>query len=81
MMRASPALASRAAATYSSSRMRINSERVSRASGGHVTRPMATAIIPADGLNSDTITMANSRGGSTWKNSVIFMSSVFVAPW
>ncbi len=77
MMLPSPAPMARMALTYSSVRMRRNSERVSRAVCGQLTMPMASATLTSVGWNSVTTTMANSSGGSTWKNSVtrISMSS------
>ena len=62
--------ATRAPFTYSSSRMRRNSARASRAVPVQETTPMAIAIVTSDGVNSMTRTMASSSGGSTWKNSV-----------
>ena len=60
----------RAALTYSSSLILRNSARVSRATGGQLTTPMAMAMVVRLWLNRLTSTIANSRAGSTWKNSV-----------
>ena len=60
----------RAALTYSSSLILRNSARVSRATGGQLTTPMAMAMVVRLWLKRLTSTIANSSAGSTWKNSV-----------
>ena len=70
----------REAMTYSSSRMRRNSERVIRATAVQLTIPMAKVIIGREAPKSATKTIENSKVGKTWKNSVIRMSTSSTIP-
>ena len=63
----------REAVTYSSSRIRRNSERVIRATAVQLTIPMAKVIMGSEAPKSATKTIENSNVGKTWKNSVIRM--------
>ncbi|MNT27594.1 hypothetical protein D3C72_1632310 [compost metagenome] len=74
MMRASPAPITRSAKTYSRRFKRRNSPRASRAVPVQLTTPIATAMVASDGVNSVTSTIAKSKVGSTWKNSVMRIS-------
>ena len=80
MMRRSREPMERAAFTNSSSRMRMNSARARRATPVQVTTPMAMATVGSVGSKSATSTMASSSGGSTWKNSVIRISTSSTQP-
>ena len=70
----------RAALTNSSSRMRMNSARARRATPVQLTTPIAMATVGRVGENSATSTIASSRGGSTWKNSVMRISTSSTQP-
>ena len=67
----SPAPDERDEVTYSISRRRRNSERVTRATAVQLTIPIANVTIASDAPNRATITIENSRVGRTWKNSVM----------
>ena len=45
-----------------------------------LTTPMASVTVTSVGENSVTTTIANSSAGSTWKNSVIFISTASTLP-
>ena len=69
-----------AAFTYSRFFCLRNSARVSLAMAGQDTIPIARTIVIVLAVNSATTTIANSKPGSTWKNSVIRIRMLSTQP-
>ena len=80
IMRRSVAPTARSAVTYSRSLILRNSARVRRASVVQVVMPMAMITVHRSCENTATMTMANTSGGSTWKNSVTRMRALSIFP-
>ena len=53
---------------------------MSRAVPVQLTMPMASVTVTSEGENSVTTTIAKSRAGSTWKNSVTRISAASTLP-
>ena len=80
MIRKSPMPIASHACTNSRPRRLRNSPRVSRATGGHDTTPIASTIVVTDGVKIATSTIAKRNAGIVWNSSVTRMSTVSIQP-